>query len=57
VISANQSSSCAAGRALSAGMEPTTPALHWAMTSWGLLMMNSGEPITGNWMFFSTGGR
>ena len=31
--SISQSSSCAAGRALSAGMEPTTPALHWATTS------------------------
>jgi hypothetical protein len=23
------------------------PALHWAITSWGLLMMKSGLPITG----------
>jgi hypothetical protein len=29
-------------------MEPTTPAMHWAMTVLGLLMMNSGEPMTGN---------
>jgi hypothetical protein len=57
VISASHSSSCEAGRALSAGMEPTTPALHWAITSLGLLMMNSGEPITGNGRFCSTGGR
>ena len=33
VISASHSSSCAAGRAFSAGMEPMTPALHCAMTS------------------------
>ena len=57
VISASHSSSWEAGRALSAGIEPTTPALHWAMTSLGLLMMNSGEPITGNFRFFRTGGR
>ncbi|MCY1351984.1 hypothetical protein D9M69_382660 [compost metagenome] len=47
MISASQSSSREAGRALSAGMEPTTPALHCSITSLGLLMMNSGEPITG----------
>ena len=47
VISANHSSSCEAGRALSAGIEPTMPALHCAITSLGLLMMNSGAPITG----------
>jgi hypothetical protein len=28
-------------------MAPTTPAMHWAMMSLGLLMMNSGEPMTG----------
>jgi hypothetical protein len=28
-------------------MEPTTPAMHWAITSLGLLMMNSGEAMTG----------
>jgi hypothetical protein len=48
VISASHSSSCSAGRALSAGIEPTTPAMHCAITSLGLLMMNRGEPITGN---------
>ncbi len=57
VISASHSSSSSAGRALSAGMEPTMPALHWAMTSWGLLMMNSGDPMTGSESFCSTGGR
>src|SRR5262245_11605000 len=41
------SSSSEAGRALSAGNEPTTPALHWAITRSGTEMMNSGEPITG----------
>ncbi|OQC06194.1 MAG: hypothetical protein BWX79_02137 [Alphaproteobacteria bacterium ADurb.Bin100] len=56
VISASQSSSWAAGRALSAGMEPTTPALHCSITSCGLLMMNSGEPMTGNGRRFNGGG-
>src|SRR5215813_5681505 len=41
------SSSSEAGRAFSAGNEPTTPALHWAITRSGTEMMNSGEPITG----------
>ena len=35
------------GLALSAGNEPTTPALHWAMTKSGLETMKSGEAITG----------
>ncbi len=35
------------GRALSAGKEPITPALHWAMTRSGVEMMNIGAPITG----------
>ena len=48
VISASQSSSCSAGRALSAGIAPITPALHCSMTSCGLLMMNSGAPMTGS---------
>ena len=48
VISASHSSSCDAGRAFSAGIEPTTPALHCAMTSFGLLMMNSGAPMIGS---------
>jgi hypothetical protein len=47
VISASQSSSNAAGRALSAGIEPTTPAVHCAITSFGLLTMNSGAPMMG----------
>ena len=38
-------------------MEPTTPALHWAITSLGLLMMNSGEPITGSGRLCRTAGR
>jgi nitronate monooxygenase len=37
----------AAGRALSAGKLPTIPAVHCAMTSFGLEMMNIGAPITG----------
>jgi hypothetical protein len=57
VISASHSSSCDAGRAFSDGMEPTTPALHCAITSLGLLMMNSGEPMMGSGRFCSTGGR
>ena len=48
VISINHSSNCSAGRALSAGIEPTTPALHCAITSLGLLMMNNGDAMTGN---------
>src|SRR5512143_688105 len=44
---ASHSSSSAAGRALSAGNEPTTPALHCAITRSGTEMMKSGEPITG----------
>ena len=48
VISASHSSSCDAGRALSAGIDPTTPALHCSITSLGLLTMNIGEQITGS---------
>ena len=48
VISASHSSSCDAGRAFSAGNEPTMPALHCAITSFGLLTMNSGAPMTGS---------
>ena len=57
VISASHSSSCSAGRALSAGIEPTTPAVHWAMTSFGLLMMKSGAPMIGSGSDRRTGGR
>jgi hypothetical protein len=48
VIRTSHSSSSAGGRAFSAGNEPTTPALHCAITSSGTEMMNSGEPITGS---------
>src|SRR5689334_14851447 len=48
VISASHSSSCSAGRALSAGIEPTTPDVHCATTSFGLLTMKSGAPMTGS---------
>ena len=48
MISASHSSSCDAGRALSAGIDPTNPALHCSITSFGLLMMNIGEQITGS---------
>src|SRR3546814_9406364 len=47
VISASQSSSWEAGRALRAGNEPTIPALHCAMTSWGFETRNIGELMTG----------
>ena len=47
VIRCSHSSSSACGRALSAGNEPTIPALHCAITSSGPEMMNSGEPMTG----------
>ena len=36
-----------AGRAFSAGNDPTTPALHCAITRSGTEMMNSGAPIAG----------
>jgi hypothetical protein len=38
-------------------MEPTTPATHCAITIFGLLMMNMGEPITGNGTRCKTGGK
>src|SRR5208282_4071269 len=47
VISCSHSSSCEMGRAFRAGKAPTIPALHWAMTSAGCEMMNSGAPTTG----------
>ena len=47
VIRASHSSSSSGGRAFSDGNEPTTPALHCAITSSGTEMMKSGEPITG----------
>jgi hypothetical protein len=46
------------GRArFSEGMEPTMPAWHCAITSLGLLMMNSGEPMTGRRRLLSAAGR
>ena len=47
VISINHSSSCSAGLALRAGIEPITPALHWAITNLGLLIIKSGAAMTG----------
>src|SRR5437763_7113387 len=44
----SHSPSFSTGRALSAGNEPTMPALHWAITSSGPETMNSGEPSTGS---------
>ena len=36
-----------AGRAFSAGKDPTIPALHCSITSLGPLAIKRGEPITG----------
>src|SRR5689334_16726242 len=47
LMRAIHSSSSEAGRAFSAGNEPTTPALHCAITRSGTEIMKSGEPITG----------
>lgn len=44
------------GRAFSDGVEPSTPALHCAMNSLGLLTMNIGEPMTGIGMRASAAG-
>src|SRR3954453_16162583 len=44
---ASHSSSKPGGRACNDGNEPTTPALHCAITRSGTEMMKSGEPITG----------
>src|SRR3954453_6429537 len=44
---ASHSSSNSGGRAFSDGNEPTTPALHCAITRSGTEMMKSGEPMTG----------
>jgi hypothetical protein len=38
-------------------MLPTTPAMHCAMTSLGLLMMNSGEPMMGKGTRWRTAGK
>jgi hypothetical protein len=43
----SHSSSSSAGRALSAGKEPTMPALHSAATRRGFETMNIGEAMTG----------
>ena len=47
-IVVSHSSNICAGRALSAGNEPTTPLSHWAMTRFGLETMNMGAAITGS---------
>ena len=44
----SHSPSTGAGRALSAGNEPITPALHCAITSSGPETMKSGAPTTGS---------
>src|ERR1700748_1809411 len=44
----SHSSSNSGGRAFNDGNDPTTPALHCAMTRSGTEMMKSGAPITGN---------
>jgi hypothetical protein len=38
-------------------MEPTTPALHWAITNLGVLKMNIGEAMTGNLSDCNTRGK
>ena len=43
----SHSSSTSFGRALSAGKEPTMPALHCSITRSGLETMNSGAPTAG----------
>jgi hypothetical protein len=57
VTSCSHSSRREAGRALSAGKLPTIPAVHWAMTSAGLEMMNIGAATTGSRRFVKIGGR
>ena len=58
VISRSLSSSRTAGRAFSAGNDPTIPAVHCAITSCGLDTMNIGAPITGSARSFArSGGR
>jgi hypothetical protein len=47
VISCSHSSSCVWGRALSAGNDPITPAVHSAITSAGVETRNIGAAITG----------
>ena len=47
VISISHSSSCSAGRAFKDGMEPMTPAMHWAISILGLLTIKRGAAITG----------
>ena len=48
LISITHSSNCSAGRALSAGMAPMMPDVHWATTRSGTEMMKSGAPIAGS---------
>ena len=47
VMRSSHTASSSFGRAFSAGNEPTTPALHWAITRSGVETINIGEPITG----------
>ena len=47
----SHSSKTSIGRAFSAGNEPMTPALHWAITRSGLEIIKSGAPTTGNESF------
>jgi hypothetical protein len=37
-------------------MEPTTPAMHWAITNLGVLTMNIGEAMMGNGNAFNGAG-
>ena len=54
VIFSSQRSSSSAGLAFSAGNEPTTPALHWAITKSGFEIMKSGAATTGIFKFFDS---
>src|SRR5688572_21050911 len=55
-ISFSQPSSASFGRAFSAGNDPTIPALHCSMTSFGLPAMNIGAAMTGMRRRCRTGG-
>ncbi len=50
-ICVNHSANLLCGRAFNAGMDPTMPLAHWAMTSSGPDTMNIGAEITGRTRF------
>src|SRR5690606_26308161 len=57
VMRLSHTSGWSAGRAFSAGKEPTTPALHWAMTRSGLDRMNIGDATAGRRRVFRISGK